>query len=242
MPLGHFREKVSKKIQVIRKQKKLNKLHRDWQITWRKALNKPIESLPEISCDFDLHFDIWGLEERELEECFAIFPHGQKILQKAREIKATLPKSLNPSEDKTLLAILEQINIHTAGVLKQDPLRLDNYRIIRGDWDEYMRIFSNADPVTIDLDDSLAQIIENQLSFGAYATYFFLSEPLYRLFNDYRLVNNVLRVMVEGIYDEEPYKQEFELFKVNAQAGLDNEGLFVFIHQDSIDQRPKISN
>lgn len=207
----------------------MEQFHREWQVLWRELLGEQVDELPDIDCDFILHFDIWDLEQSKLEKCFSVFPNGLKILDRAQQVRDAKIAS-HFSDDNTVLALLDAMNERVASVLRQSPIISDNKRVIRGDDEKRQEVFAQADPITIDLDDSFSQIIQTKLGDKAYAAYFFLSEPLYRLTDYYQVAYWVIWPMLEDLYEIEPYEPGYELYKMNAQAGHDHNGLFIFIN------------
>jgi hypothetical protein len=232
----HFRQQVSLALEV----NKLRDLHREWQRIWREALGETVESMPdEVECDFALHFDIWKLNDQELRQCFSLFPDGQKILDRAVEVITSSPRK-KEVDDENLLTLLDEMNRSAENVIHltndQVAIRLNNekllcksHRVYRGDENLRVKLFQNVDRPTIHLDDELSKIIQEKKGDIGYAAFFFLSEPLYRLANNYSVSNWVIWAMLENEFDVDPYKPGYELYKLNAEAGWSSDEMFIFV-------------
>ena len=86
-----------------------NKLQKEWQARWREALGVPTDNMPDdVACDMEIQFDIWELDKDKLNWCFEVFPNGQKVLERAVDIRSIkVGKGL--FEDVDLLANLEKV-------------------------------------------------------------------------------------------------------------------------------------
>lgn len=215
-------------------------IKQEWQKQWRQALGEPTDSMPDIRDDYALHFDIWNLSDEKLEECFSIFPHGDRILQRVNEVRRTHPQS-TIIDDKKLLTQLDQLNKDIVRVLQkfgdEELIRLNEEKatakkrsVYRGKESLRHDVFKNADSPTLLLDDELCEIIEQHCGEQGYEAFLFLSEPLYQLSGCYYTVAHwIAWAMVESEYDADPYQEAFNLYKIKAQAGWSNDEQFIYI-------------
>ena len=83
------------------------------------------------------------------------------------------------------------------------------------------------------LDDNLDEIILDNCGEEALFAYFFLSEPLYQFSSSYEPRNWVIWAMLKNqdLLIEEPYEVSLELWRHNAQVGINDEGVFIFVEE-----------
>ncbi len=206
---------------------------RKWQILWHRALGESVDELPDIGCDFSLHFDIWNLNDKALSKCFSYFPNGDRILARADEVRST--KFYDGFvEDSILESLALKMNSGVSSILNIPPIESDKIRIYRGDFSLKRELYSKADPVTRRLDDDLVDLIRCKFGENGATSYFFLSETLYRLANYYEVSHWVIWAMISDFYEIDPYEPGYELFKMRAQAGWDKEGIFVFVEEQKV--------
>ena len=217
----------------------MDKKH-EWQKLWREALGEPTDSMPDIREDYALQFDIWSIGDEKLKECFSIFPNGDLLFNRLMEAIRSHPKSTEV-DDQVLLGKLEQMNRSIEIVLNQfgDPIpiernaekrKIKKRTVFRGNRTVKREVSRNSDPPTIHLDDELCEITERYCGEEGYEAYFYLAEPLYQMAGCYYTVSRwVLWAMVEREFEVDPYQPGFDLYKMKAHAGWNNEELFVFI-------------
>jgi len=199
-------------------------IKQEWQRKWREALGEPTDSMPDIQNDYALHFDIWDVGDAKLQECFSLFPNGDRLLSRVNVVRKTFPQSAEVT-DEDLLKKLDQLNESIDIVLRdfgdEEIVRLNGEKataqkrsVYRGNEALRREVLKNADSPTVHLDDELCD----------------LSEPLYQLSGCYYTVSHwIAWAMVEKEYDVDPYQAEFELYKIKAQAGWSNDEQFVYI-------------
>lgn len=215
-------------------------IKQEWQRKWREALGEPTDSMPDIRDDYALHFDIWNVGDKKLEECFSIFPNGDRLLRRVKEVRKTHPQSAEINDNK-LLKKLDQMNKDIESVLRdfgdEELIELNGEKsaavkrsVYRGDEALRCKLFENADSPTIHLDDELCEIIEKHCGEVGYEAFLFLSEPLYQLSGCYYTVSHwIVWAMVELEYNTDPYHEAFDLYKIKAQAGWSNDEQFIYI-------------
>ncbi len=206
------------------------------------ALGMPTNSMPDYREDFALHFDIWGIDDEKLNECFSIFPRGKELLNRVCDVRKTSIKS-SDIDDKSLLIMLDQMiqDIEAALMQHGDDVAINlnaekasahKRSIYRGNTALKNEVFNQADSLSVHLDDNLAQIVKKYCSDVACDAFYFLSEPLYQISGcNYSVSHWILWALVEDKFDIDPYLQAYELYKINAQAGWGNEELFVYIEE-----------
>ena len=204
-----------------------------WQNHWRAKLGLPLDSLPQFNGDFDIHFDIWGLPDDEIKECFSLFPNGEAIARRAIAARSVNFDQVRRTEDSEFISILKEMNKRVSMILCNERMEDETASVFRGDEELRARLFRMADPPTIELNDALSEIIESKCGSEGIEAFFFLREPLYRLANSYEVANWVSWALVENDISVDPYEPGFELYKRNAQAGWSNDGLFVFVEESS---------
>ena len=212
----------------------------EWQRKWREALDESTDSMPDIRNDYALHFDIWNVGDEKLEECFSLFPNGDRLLKRVNEVRKTNPQS-KEIDDEKLLNMLDQLNEDVETVLRafgdEELIELNGEKstakkrcVYRGNESLRRDVFKNADSPTVHLDDELCEIIEKHCGEKGYEAFFFLSEPLYQLSGCHYTVSHwIAWAMVETEYDVDPYHTAFELYKIKAQAGWSNDEQFIYI-------------
>lgn len=194
-------------------------------------MGESTDSMPDdVRCDYALHFDIWSLDDEKLNKCFSLFPNGNKVLARAKQVISSPPVKQDVG-DGTLLALLDEMNTSINHVLQEygdesviklndEKHECDGRSVYRGDEALRSDIFNQADSPTIHLDDELSELVKNKLGELGKAAFFFLDEPLYRLGgNDYAVAHWVLWAMIEDDYKVDPYRPGYELYKMKAQAG-----------------------
>jgi hypothetical protein len=216
------------------------RLEKQWQRRWREVLGESTDDMPDdVNSDYTLHFDIWSLDDDKLAACFARFPNGDKLLQRAKHVMT--PRKPQDLTDEQLLTLLDEMNTKIETVLAQhtneqsiqlnaEKAQCSGKKVYRGDEELRRQLLGAADSPTVHLDDELSRIIEVNAGATACEAYYFLVEPLYRLGgNYYSVVHWVAWAMVEEFFDVDPYQPGYELFMAKAQAGWSKDELFVFI-------------
>ncbi|MFK8102315.1 MAG: hypothetical protein AB8G15_07320 [Saprospiraceae bacterium] len=220
----------------------MKEIHKEWQKIWRTALGESIENMPaEIDHDFALICDIWQLEEEKLKACFSIFPKGELLFQRIQNAKAIVPK-ISTIENEKLLSYLTEINTTVTKVLKtynkdKDALELDHKinqctikKVYRGKDALPRDLLQDADQLTTPLDDILVDLIKEKMGTLGEATYYFLTEPLYRFGgNTYEVGHWILWALLADEYPVDPYYAAYELSNHKAVARWNNQEMFVFI-------------
>ena len=202
----------------------------------------PEDYAEDIDCEFALHFDIWNIDEKAQQECFALFPKGLEILARANQVRAIVPQS-TPVKDEELLKHVDDMNKSITKVLAltgiQRAIKFEstkstsvNRRVYRGDNDLRLKLMRKADNPTVSLDDELDVLFEEKLGDEGYATYSYLREPLYRIANSIVIRNSILWAALVEEYGIDPYAPVMELYKCNAQAGWAEDEMFVFQFSD----------
>ncbi|WP_420573265.1 hypothetical protein [Kordia sp.] len=179
--------------------------HKIWQNEWRKIMGKPINVDIEPNCDFDLHFDIWDLEKDLFFKLFEKFPRGNQIAQRAYQLKwgdlGELNKKLTDEEliqqTKIIVEVLQKIQ-------PSDDLIDPKIVFKKGGNELRLELLSQADPISIELDDEFSTFVKKSTGNEGYNTYFFLSEPLYRLSSSYTPCNWILWCLTD-YQDLNPY-------------------------------------
>ena len=221
---------------------KIEKLQHDWQVKWREMLGMSIEEMPEdISCDFELHFDIWTLSDEKLKESFSLFPGGLKMLQRASILRSISPEKTSP-DDSVLLGHIDKINRKIESVLSKAQLQSaisfndkkkesTGRAVYRENAAKIADYFSEACFLTLPLDDDLKFLLEQQHGLEGYAAYEFLREPFYRIANNTVLANYVFWAALYEEIGEDPFDSVLELHKFGALAGWNNtkKEMFVFV-------------
>ena len=215
-------------------------IKQEWQRKWREALGEPTDSMPDIRDDYALHFDIWNIGDEKLEECFSVFPNGDRLLKRVNEVRKTYPQPVE-FDDERLLKKLDKLNENIESVLRdfgdEELIQLNGEKstakkrsVYRGNESLRREVLTNADSPTVHLDDELCGIIEKHCGEEGCEAFLFLSEPLYQLSGCYCTVSHwIAWAMVEKEYGVDPYQEAFELYKMKAQAGWANDEQFVYI-------------
>ncbi|MCE2596382.1 MULTISPECIES: hypothetical protein [Motilimonas] len=215
-------------------------IKQEWQRKWREALGEPTDSMPDIREDYALHFDIWNVSDEKLQECFSIFPNGDRLFKRVNEVRKTHPQTTEIDDEK-LLGKLDQLNEDIEAVLRdfgdEELIQLNGEKstakkrsVYRGSESQRHEILKNSDSPTVHLDDELCEIIEKHCGEEGYEAFFFLSEPLYQLSGCYYTVSHwIAWAMVEAEYDSDPYQAAFDLYKIKAQARWSSDEQFIYI-------------
>ncbi len=192
-------------------------------------MGKPLNVETEPRCDCDLHFDIWDLEKSDFFKLFEFFPEGQKIAEKAYQLRWGGNHGLN-SKFNSEEEIIAEVNKSINDIQKLFPSKeLDDPKITIQYGDDKLRLelLSKSDPISIELDDQLARFIKNENGEQAYQAYFFLSEPMYRLASSYIISDWILWTLTNR-YDVDPYTPLLRLYYNNCDVVLTNDGVLVF--------------
>ena len=221
-----------------------NELQKEWQRRWREALGVPTDNMPDdVACDMEIQFDIWKLDKDKLNWCFEVFPNGQKVLERAVDIRSIkVEKGL--FEDVDLLATLESMIDNAETVIKQtsnesatkeinEIKNCKNRKVISGDKELLFDKRKNSYHVTYPLTEILEDLFIELYAERGLATYSFLGEPLYRIDHDFVVRDAILWSAIEEHYSVNPFDPAIKLYSLGAYAGWDrkNDEVFVFVER-----------
>jgi len=160
------------------------------------------------------------------------------MLERAKIALATQP-SFARAEDSVLLDHLSETNIRIQNVLESiDAATARNYAaaqaicssrsVYRGDEALRSKLLNYAETPTIGLDDILSEVFKKQFGAEGYDAYYFLKETFYQITTYTPIANWIFWGALESDYGVDPYAPVFELYKISAQAGWNEEEMFVF--------------
>lgn len=191
-------------------------------------MGKPINVEIEPDCDFDLHFDIWNLKKNDFFKLFEKFPNGAKIAKRAYQLRwgdlGDLNKKLTDEEliqqTKMAIEILQKI---------QPSDELINPKIIIKKGDDKLRLdlLSQADSISIELDDEFSTLVKKSTGDAGYNAYFFLNEPMYRMSSSYIACNWILWCLTD-YQTLNPYTPLLKMEYNGCDVVLTNDGVLIY--------------
>jgi len=206
----------------------MNQQHKIWQVAWHRVLKEPLVENTPIDVDFALHFDIWELDKASFFQLFESFPSGRLLAERAYQLRWGDISSFNQKlsqqelieETKKCISILQEI-------APTEDLRNPVIDFKSGDDDLRMELLSQADPLSISLDDELSELIRMNSGAKAEEAYFFLIEPFYRM-SSYYIPAYWILWSLTGLEDQNPYTSLLKLMYNNCDAVLRNEGVLIY--------------
>lgn len=220
----------------------MEELHKQWQKQWREILGVSTDDMPNIDSDYDMICDVWHLEYDKLEECFSLFPNGDKMFFRIKHAFSITPSKFD-MDDKSLLELLDKMNCFVAIVLEEygdkramalnaEKDKCLEKKVYRGDSELARKIFKESSTPTFELDEILYDIIRDKLGKKAEAACYFLGEPLYMFGGNSFVVKYwIMWAMVEEYFSVDPYQIGYELGNIFAQAGWGEKEMFVYIEE-----------
>ena len=187
---------------------------------------------PPYEDDFSLHFEAWDRSESEILRLLDVLEAPAEVVNRLlavrrmrRAIKRQAP-SVPP--DAFLTGQVSVLRSRLARVIgyDDDPSPV---RVRHGDSHARREAFAKASLLTEPLDDALFGRIEALRGHEDYAAAHFLAEPLYQLTTFFEPRNYVLWGYVADAYPVDPYEPALDLWRVGAQAGEDDDGVFLFV-------------
>lgn len=203
----------------------MSDIYKKWQIEWRKIMGFDPNTDSEYDSDFDIHFGLWDLDKDKLHECFSILPFGEEMYSRVI-IRLEKDKS-KAFKDEYLQELAETALLRLTSYINSPELKNVKIRIVRGNEEDRLRLLMNADSIAQELQDDLCDLIKQKSGEQAYAAYFFLTEPLYRMSSYYEPVNWVLWSLT-GIQNNDPFEPIYRLWELNCQIVVDDEGILIF--------------
>ena len=191
-------------------------------------MGKPVNVEIEADCDFDLHFDIWQLSDDTFEELFKVFPRGAIIAERALQLKygsnEELHKPLNKEElldeVKNAISLLQQIE-------PCEELNNPKITFVSGNSKLRLESLSSADSLSVFVDDEFSTYVKNGTGEVGYSSYFFLSEPMYRLASSYTSSHWILWSLT-NLEKQNPYTPLMKLYNNRCDAAITNDGVLLF--------------
>lgn len=203
----------------------MSDIYKKWQIEWRKIMGFDPNTDSEYDSDFDIHFGLWDLDKDKLHECFSILPFGEEMY--SRVISRLEKDKSKAFKDEYLQELAETALLRLTSYINSPELKNAKIRIVRGNEEDRLRFLMNADSIAQELQDDLCNLIKQKSGEQAYAAYFFLTEPLYRMSSYYEPVNWVLWSLT-GIQNNDPFEPIYRLWELNCQIVVDDEGILIF--------------
>lgn len=202
--------------------------HKIWQNEWRQIMEKPINVEVEPDCDFDLHFDIWDLEKNDFFKLFERFPNGAEIAKRAYQLRwgdlGDLNKKLTDEEliqqTRMTIEILQEIQPSNELI---DP----KITIEKGDDKLRLDLLSQADSISIEVDDEFSSFVKKSTGETGYNAYFFLNEPMYRLSSSYTPCRWILWCLTD-YKSLNPYTPLLKMEYNGCDVALTNDGVLIY--------------
>jgi hypothetical protein len=208
---------------------------RGWQQQWRKLMGLDPSDPPPYEDDFSLHFEAWDRSESDILRLLDVLEAPAEVVNRLlavrrmrRALKARAP-TVPP--DPFLSGQVSVLRSRLARVRRRE-LDESPIRVFHGDWQARRQAFAEASLLTEPLDDALFNKVEAARGRDDYAAAHFLAEPLYQLTTYSEPRNYVLWGYVDDVYPVDPYEPALDLWKVGAQAGEDDDGVFLFVTEN----------
>lgn len=210
----------------------------EWKATWLQAISRVVNLDERPLNDSILHFNIWRIDEKALQDCFSIFPKGLDMLERAKVAREIKPKNVI-TEDYVLVNHLFETNLRLEKLLgtigseneitsQQNKNKLVRDTVYRGDEKARIHLMGDAASITECVDDRIGDMFEELYGSDGANAHSFLRDPFYYIANSVTIQNWIFWGAFDEAYDSDPYAPEIELYKLNAESGWNGKEMFAF--------------
>lgn len=216
---------------------------KEWQRRWHQILDsyndhpdeKPDDKgvpdpLPDMDSDFRLQFGFWFTDWKSARQArrraFSILPRGDQMLARVEEHLSVRRKPIDA--DYATMVLRKGVDLtRELGAEAADPF--GHVRVMENPKISPQDAFARADSPFVHLRAALGEMAAREHGQAGSATYYFLSEPLYRLASSYDVSDWVKWPLCShSTAGDDPTTAAYLLWNGGWSAGWDEEGLFLY--------------